>query len=238
MSGTRIEGSALQRDVVGPLRSTELFSSLSQDAAERLARHLVRRRYRRDEVLFHLGDAGDRLHLIESGRVKIGLASEDGREGTLTLLGPTDVFGELVLLDGAPRSATATAIEPTVTLTLDRPTFRGLIDDDAEIRDAVLVGLARWLRRVTDQVADLHFLDLRGRVCSALLRLAGDDALDTGTPIELPAITQAQLAALAAGTRQRISVTLAELVDDRTIEYDGKTITVLDFGRLERAAGR
>jgi CRP-like cAMP-binding protein len=217
--------------ILVPLRSSDLFRSLDDEAATRLARRLVRRRYRTDEVVFHAGDPGDRLHLVDSGRVRIGMASEDGREGTLTILGPGTVFGELVLLDGAPRSATATAMEPTETLTLDRAAFLALLDEDRAIREAVLVGLARWLRRVTDQVSELHFLDLRGRVVATLVRLAREIGPADG-PVELPPMTQSALASLVAASRQRVNGVLADLSRDGLIVADGKHITVPDVDRL------
>ena len=158
--------------ILAPMRASDLFRSLDDAAAARLARRLVRRRYRADEVVFHQGDPGDRLHVIETGRIRIGMGAEDGREGTLTILGPGAVFGELVLLDGAHRSATAVALEPTTTVTLDRAAFRALVDEDAAIREAVLAGVARWLRRLTDQITELHFLDLRGRLAATLVRMA------------------------------------------------------------------
>jgi CRP-like cAMP-binding protein len=219
--------------ILAPLRASDLFRSLDDAGAARLARHLVRRRYRADEVIFHQGDPGDRLHVIETGRVRIGLEAQDGREGTLTILGPGRVFGELVLLDGAPRSATAIAMDPTVTVTLDRAAFRSLVDEDPAIREAVLSGVARWLRRVTDQVTELHFLDLRGRVAATLVRMARE-AGPTPGPVELPALTQGEVASLVAGTRQRVNAVLGDLGREGLIAYDGKRITVLDVEQLDR----
>ena len=220
--------------IFAPMRASDLFRSLDDAAATRLARRLVRRRYRADEVVFHQGDPGDRLHVIESGRIRIGIAASDGREGTLTILGPGSVFGELVLLDGAYRSATAVALEPTSTVTLDRAEFRALVDEDAAIREAVLEGVARWLRRLTDQITELHFLDLRGRLAAALVRLARDHGPVEG-PVTLPPLTQAELASLVASTRQRINAALGELVREELIRIEGRRITVLDVDRL---AGR
>jgi CRP-like cAMP-binding protein len=219
--------------ILAPLRETDLFRSLDDAAAARLARRLARRRYRADEPVFHQGDPGDRLHVIESGRVRIGMDSEDGRVGTLTVLGPGQVFGELVLLDGAPRSASAVALEPTVTVTLDRATFRSLLAEDEGIREAVLAGVAGWLRRLTEQMTELHFLDLRGRVAATLVRMAREAGLRDG-PVVLPALTQTEVASLVAGTRQRVNGVLGDLGREGLIRYDGKRITVLDVDRLAR----
>jgi CRP/FNR family cyclic AMP-dependent transcriptional regulator len=224
------DASARERSVE-LLRSTDLFGSLDEAAAARLARDAGRRRYRAGEILFHEGDPGDRLHVIDTGRVRLVLTSEDGREGTLAVLGPGDAFGELVLLDGAPRSATALALEATETLTLDRAAFEALLDEDPAIRRAVLATVARWLRRLTSQVADLHFLDLRGRVVSTLVRLARDGEPAEGS-VTLPPLTQSDLAALVAGTRQRVNAVLADLVREGLIAQDGRRITIPDVEAL------
>ena len=132
------------------------------------------RRFRRGEVIFHLGDPGDALFIVMSGAIKIMLPSDAGDEAILATLRPGDVFGELALLDGAPRSATATALEATETLILPRGQFRELLDTEPAIVDALLASLASELRRLTNHVEELHFLDITGRLASRLARLAAE----------------------------------------------------------------
>jgi CRP/FNR family transcriptional regulator, cyclic AMP receptor protein len=223
---------------IEPLRASHLFCSLDDDALVRLALCAARRRYRADEVIFHAGDPGDRLHVIDRGRVRIAIQSADGREGTLSILGPGEAFGELALLDGDPRSATAITMEASETVTLDRVAFEALLDADRSMRRAVHAGLGRWLRRLTEQVADLHFLDVRGRVAATLVRLARETAPASERMVELPALTQSDLASLVASTRQRVNQTLADLVRDGLISQDGRRITVVDVARLAELASR
>jgi CRP-like cAMP-binding protein len=230
--------SATRERTIRLLRASDLFRSLDDEAGARVARYAVRRRYRADEVVFHAGDPGDRLHVIDSGRVRIAIMSPDGREGTLSILGPGDAFGEIVLLDGAPRSATAVALDATETVTLERAAFDALIEADAVIRRAVLAGVARWLRRLTDQVSDLHFLDLRGRLASTLVRLARDAEPDASGEVTLPPLTQSELASLVAGTRQRVNGALADLAREGLIRQDGRRITIVDVERLAETIGR
>src|SRR5882672_12585116 len=104
-----------------------LFHGIEADELTRIALTMTRRRYRRDEVIFHEGDPGDSLHVVVVGRVKITRESAEGDEAIVVILAPGDTFGELVLLDGAPRSATATAMEPTETMTMSRATFVELV---------------------------------------------------------------------------------------------------------------
>ena len=98
------------RPLVASLALIPFFSGLDAAALERVAAGTRTRRFRRGEVIFHAGDPGDALFVIVSGEVKIAVPSESGEEAILTTLREGDVFGELALLDGAPRSATAAAL--------------------------------------------------------------------------------------------------------------------------------
>src|SRR5690349_9574438 len=169
-TGGQVEGSF----AVESLRHCALFHDASEAALERLVGRLRQRRFRRNEVIFHQGDPGDSLHIVDEGSVKIILPSPDGEEAIIATLREGDFFGELALLDGAPRSATAVALETTTTLALPRDAFMELLDQDRGLRDALLAGLAHELRRVTGHVEELHFLDLAGRLAMRLARLAGD----------------------------------------------------------------
>src|SRR5262245_27083175 len=106
------------------LEKVPLFAHLPADALEVLATRLRRRRYARGDTIFYQGDPGAYLCIVHNGRVKLGLTSPEGREIIIDLLGSGEVFGELALLDGEPRSADAVAIEPTELLLLERDEFR------------------------------------------------------------------------------------------------------------------
>ena len=164
--------------VVDFLSAIPFFAGLEAGALERLAASMRSRRFRRGEVIFHVGDPGDALFIILSGAVKISLPSETGDEAILATLRPGDVFGELALLDGAARSASAAAIAATETVVLPRDRFRELIADEAGVRDALLAAIAGELRRLTHHVEELHFLDITGRLAARLVRLADEG----GTP--------------------------------------------------------
>src|SRR4026208_2401195 len=157
---------------VTALAKTPLFAHASASTLQTVANNLRRRRFRRNEVIFHQGDPGDSLHIVAGGAVKIVLPSAEGEEAIIATLRPGDFFGELALLDGAPRSATAVALGPGGTLELPRAAFHELLDSDPALRDALLAGLAHELRRLTSHVEELHFLDLAGRLAMRLYRLA------------------------------------------------------------------
>ena len=158
--------------VVDRLQQAALFQNASPESLDLVARSLRPRRFRRGEIVFHQGDPGDALHLVTAGAFKTILIGIDGEEAIIATLRTGDFFGELALLDGAPRSATVTSLEASETWSLPRTTLRELLDHDPALRDALLAGLARELRRLTRQVEELHFLDLAGRLAMRLARLA------------------------------------------------------------------
>ena len=221
------------------LTSMPFFAGLDAAALDRVASGTRIRRFRRGEVVFHLGDPGDALFLISSGAVKITLPSETGDEAILATLQPGEVFGELSLLDGAPRSATAVALEPTETIVLQRDRFRALMTTEPSIRDAVMANMAAEVRRLTTQVEDLHFLDVTGRLAKCLVRLAGEGRPDGNGGIRLrSALSQSELAAMVGCTRQSANRVMGQFTDDGLIRVDRDSITVMNLPGLERAARR
>lgn len=229
----------MEHDVAAAaLRRCALFADCHPETIAGVVRHLGRRRYRRGDTIFHQGDPGDALHILVSGAVKIALPSTEGEEAIIATLRPGDFFGELALLDGAPRSATAGALEPTETLVLPRAVFRDLLDRDPSLRDALLTGVAAELRRITRHVEELHFLDLAGRLAIRLVRLARDVAEGPG-PIRLPwPYTQTELAAMIGGTRQSVNRMLADLVGDGLVVIDRDALVITDVEALARRAER
>jgi len=221
------------------LRACALFARVSDPLLDRLAHVLRHRRFRRNEVIFHQGDPGDSLHIIAQGAVKIVLPSAEGEEAIIATLKTGDFFGELALLDGAPRSATATALESSETLVLPRDVFRELLDQEPSLRDALLAGMVAELRRLTGQVEELYFLDLAGRLAMRLVRLAQEaNPAATGVVrLDWP-YTQSDLAAMIGGTRQSVNRLLADLVRDGLLTIDRDTLVIDDLERLARHAER
>lgn len=215
-----------------------LFQGIEPDELTRIALTMTRRRYRRLEVIFHEGDPGDSLHIIVAGRVKITRQSLDGDEAIIVTLGTGESFGEVVLLDGAARSATATAMEPTETIVLTRANFERLVDGGSPFRWSLLGGVAHRIRRLTDQLAEVHFLDIGGRLALTLSRLAEEAAPGVTADVRLARpLTQTDLAAMVGGTRQRVNQILGELADEGLVAIDAGGIVVRDVPALRNRAG-
>ncbi len=216
------------------LSTVPLFSGLGESDLASLAAGMRERRFRRNEVIFHVGDPGDALFIVASGTVKITLPSETGDEAILATLRAGEFFGELALLDGAPRSATATALEATDTLVLPRTRFRDLIAAEPSIRDALFAALAAELRRLTVHVEELHFLDMGGRLAAVLARLANEQGrrLEDGTIRLQASLTQSDLAAMVGCTRQSVNKLLGLFVDDGLVRLERDAIVVIDYPGL------
>jgi CRP/FNR family cyclic AMP-dependent transcriptional regulator len=217
------------------LRRCALFDRVDDATLAIVADSLRVRRFRRNEIIFHQGDPGDSLYVIESGSVKIVLPSPEGEEAIIATLRGGDFFGELALLDGAPHSATATALEPTQILVLSRDRFLRLVDSEPDLRRALLASLAGELRRLTSHVEDLHFLDLAGRLAIRLVRLAREAAPESRTNVRLDwPYTQMDLAGMIGGTRQSVNRLLSDLVDEGLVRFDRDSLVIPDVAALER----
>ncbi|HEX2193775.1 MAG TPA: Crp/Fnr family transcriptional regulator [Candidatus Limnocylindria bacterium] len=229
-----------ERAAIDALRSCPLFAPCPEGVLADVGRRLRHRHFRRNEVIFHQGDPGDALHVITSGSVKIVLPSPDGEEAIIATLRSGDFFGELSLLDGEPRSATAVAVEATETLSLPRAVFRELLDQHPELRDALFAALTRLLRRLTRHVEELHFLDLAGRLAARLAYLARQsDPRASDGPVELDwPYTQSDLAAMIGGTRQSVNRLLSDLITDGLVRLEHERLVVTDVYALERRADR
>ena len=219
------------------LRDTTLFAGIDAATGDELAKRLVRRTYRRGQPLFHQGDPGDSLYVLVDGSVAVVVTSENGDRMTLTTLHAPDVLGEIALLDGGSRSASAEAVEETTALTLSRAAFLELMKEQPTLVDQLLHSLGALVRRLSEQAADFVFLDLGGRVAKALLRLAEDAGpVRDGVPVEV-AVTQGRLAEMAGGSRQSVNQILQSFQQRGYLEVQGRRVLLSRPEQLRRRAG-
>ena len=216
------------------LQQVPFFARLTAEEAAALAEKLILRRFNTDQVIFHLGDPGGLLYIITSGKVKISYSNPDGQEALLTILGPGDFFGELSLLDASPRSATAEAIEPTETYTLDGGSFNMFLDNTPGFAHHVLSVMATRIRILNNQLSDIFFLDLPAGLARTLLRLAdqyGKKSANGGIQIDI-ALTQTDLAEMTGGTRVSINKALGRFRRSKWVEVSGRHFTIRDRDAL------
>ena len=221
------------------LKSVPIFASLKPEQLQSLPGKLRRRHYQRGEVIFHQDDPADRMHIIIEGRVKISITSEDGREKDIALFQPGDCFGEMALLDGSNRSATATAMEPSDTMVLFREDFLGFLSENPELTSDVTSLLTKRLRNVNQMLGDVVFLDVPTRVAKQLLALAEDyvsDGDDDGAlrGIIVVPIGQEELARLVGTSRETVSRALQSYRRLGMVTTSHRRITITDLIGLER----
>ncbi|HEY3117582.1 MAG TPA: Crp/Fnr family transcriptional regulator [Chloroflexota bacterium] len=210
--------------------------------AELLERHKIREHpeikqqtFAPGETIFRKGDPGDSLYVIQNGQVKIVLPSDGEDEALLGVLEAGDFFGELSLIDGQVRSASAVAAEPTQALVLHRDQFLEFVHASPEFALDVMVALAQRLRQSDEVIADAAFLDVAGRLAKRLVDLAaryGRPSPD-GTVISLR-LTQRELAGMIGATRESVNKHLQSLRAQRIITADGGRIVIRDLEKLRR----
>ena len=219
------------------LTRVPIFANLNGEQLRTLPEKLHPRRYQRGEVIFHEDDPADRMHIIVEGRVKISIASEDGRERDIALFQPGDCFGEMALLDGSNRSATATAMDATETIVLFRQDFLDFLGENPEVASDVNSLLIQRLRNVNEMLGDMVFLDVPTRVAKQLLALAEtySGEAKSGDAIVVP-MGQDELARLVGASRETVSRALNSYRRMGMLDTSHRRITITDLARLEKMA--
>jgi CRP/FNR family cyclic AMP-dependent transcriptional regulator len=208
-----------------------LLRGLAESDRRALLARLRRRSYRKGETLFHEGEAGDSLHLIEKGRVAIRASTRAGDEAILAVLGTGDCFGEQALLSPtATRTASVVALEAVETRVLLRTDFEQLRREQPSVDRFLIEVLAGQVRRLSGQLLDALYLPVETRVLRRLAELAGLYA--AGDPsVEVP-LRQEELASLAGSTRSTTNRVLQQLVDDNVVGLGRGRIVILDAAAL------
>ncbi len=219
------------------LAEAPLFAGLDADAATALRASMTDVALTRGTVLFREGERGDRLYVVLDGKIKLGITSTDGRENLLAILGPAEMFGELSLFDPGPRTATATALTDTTLAGLGHADLEHWLAGRPEVASALLLALARRLRRTNEAMADLVFSDVPGRVAKALLDLGerfgrtGPDGLQVTHDL-----TQEELAQLVGASRETVNKALADFAQRGWLRLEQRSVVLLDLDRLHRRA--
>ena len=219
-------------DVLG---RTELFGGIDKAMRRRIAEHVAVRIVERGQCVFTQDEPGDRMYVLAEGAVKLFVSSRDGGVVELVRHRPPATFGEVALLDGGPRSASAEATERSVLLVVTRAELLALLRAEEQVAEALLRTLGTIVRRTTSQVSDLAFLDLQGRVARQLLVLAAGGGNRTARTRQ---VTQGELATMVSGARQTVNQALRSLEARGYIRPDGRSFEILDRERLERLAER
>jgi CRP-like cAMP-binding protein len=215
----------------------DLLADLNADVRHAVVTLMVRRTYQKGETLFHEGDPGDTLHLIEKGRVAIRPSTPNGDVVTLTVLGPGAFFGEQALLsDDAVRTSSAVAMEAVETRMLHRRDLTALRREQPSIDRFIVSVLAAQVRRLSNQVLEALYTPAEHRVVRRLAELAR--LYDSGTATIDIGVRQEDVATMAGTTRPTANRALQDLVDGGVIALRRGHIEVIDRTALAKRAGR
>ena len=215
------------------IREVPLLARLPDADLDALASRGRRRRFPAGAVIFHEGDDGDGLYVLVEGRVRLTMLSGGGSEATLATLGPGECLGDMALLDGKPRSTTATAAEPTMTFMVSRDDFVAWISERPAAALALLETLSQRLRRANENMTDLVFLDLSQRLAKEIVRLATPEPGGKAPRIQ---VTQGELASMLGVSRESVNKQLNQFAREGWIKLGRGSVTVLDQRALRHYA--
>jgi CRP/FNR family transcriptional regulator, cyclic AMP receptor protein len=214
------------------LRGHPAFRLLSANALEQIRSYVIRKRVARGTMIFAKGDAGSLLMAVLEGSVRISVPTLNGHEVVLSQVSRGEVFGEMAVIDGQPRSANATAVENCELMVIDRRNFLPVMHSHPEVAIKLLELLSARLRQSNEQVEDVMFASLPVRLARAVLKLArvpecGD------RPVRL-VITQRELSQMIGVSRESTNKQLRTWQKRGWIRLDHAAITVLNAGALSR----
>jgi CRP-like cAMP-binding protein/KaiC/GvpD/RAD55 family RecA-like ATPase len=219
------------------LRGIPLFSSVSVDDLSSLSRQFTRRHYRKGEIIFHKDDFGSTFHIINIGKVKLSIPSEEGADVLLAHLGPGDFFGELALLDEKPRSATATAKDSTETLALEREDFLDFVKWYPDVAISILAVLAQRIRNLNSQLESVILFKPQARLAQTLLKLLSSHGSEIpgGLKISIP-LTQSELAEMVRVTTGTIRRLLRDFREAGIVSIENQRYLIHKPEELRRMA--
>lgn len=210
-----------------------LFGNLTEEELSQLAQIVRERKFDRNQVIFYEGDLGGSLYVIVSGTVKIVIMADDGREHILGLLDEGNFFGEISLIDGEPRSATAIALDKVNIVMISREDFVRLLRENPEMSLKIMQTLCERLRRTDKHVETLAFLSAPGRVAQVLLNWAEKEAPGQDKNVQIPhKMTRQEFASIAGTSRETLTRVLMDFQDDGLIKLEKNRIVLNDRKHL------
>jgi CRP/FNR family transcriptional regulator, cyclic AMP receptor protein len=214
------------------LRSVALFADLEEGELERFSHVAVPRSFPAGTRVFHEGDSSDACYIVSEGSFRVTREHSDGRAITLATLGPGEIFGELAMLDGDKRSASAESITDGTLLALPANDVRNLLSRNPEIALKLVAGLVRRLRQANMRLSRQSFQTVPSRVAGILAQLSRDGQDDDETAEVTIRMNQTDLAQLAGTSRESVSRFLAELERAGVVRSGRGRVTVLEPQKL------
>jgi len=217
------------------LATVPIFSDLSANVLDELLSRMTKRSYQKNNMILMEDEFGDTFFIIASGSIKITRVSEDGREVILAMLGESEFFGEMSLLDGETRSANAIAIEESEVLILKRHDFLLFLERFPKIAISLLTEMAGRIRKSDQQIESLSLSDAEHRIGITLIRMAEELGTIRQGKVEISNLPYQQDIANMAGTsRETVSRMMKILEDKGFIKRSGHSLSILDYSQFKK----
>ncbi|HTX18513.1 MAG TPA: Crp/Fnr family transcriptional regulator [Bacteroidota bacterium] len=212
------------------LRNVPIFNELSDQELEKIAGLGVRKKYKKGSIILLEEETGAALFVIVSGKVKIVRMDDDGREVILSILGESDFFGEMAILDGLTRSASVVATSKSELFMIHRRDFLKLLNDYPMVAIALLRELTGRLRKADAQIKSLSLKDAAGRVANVVLQLADDIGMFRKGRVEIDELPlQQDLANMAGTSRETISRMIHKFIKKGYLQLQGNKLIINDY---------
>jgi CRP-like cAMP-binding protein len=218
------------------LRNHSLFGQLPAAAVEHLGSYMKRRTLPRGSQIFAKGEPGTGLMGVLTGTVKISVPSVDGRDIVLNMIHEGEIFGEIALLDGRPRTADATAMTDCELMVIERRDFIPFLRSQPDLTIKIIEILCERLRRTSEQVQEVTFLNLPTRLAKALLRLSAD--VDARAATRRVTITQREISQIIGRSRESTNKQLRTWEKDGWISLERGALTVLRRDKVAEVAAQ
>jgi CRP-like cAMP-binding protein len=222
-------------DKLSLLQSVPIFSELSPSDLNKIAERMIQRTYTKGQMILLEDDLGQTFFVIAGGSVKITRLSDDGREVILAMLGESDFFGEMSLLDGAGRSANVVALDSSEVLTLARNDFLEILQEYPKISISLLEELTQRIRKSDQQIESLSLSDVEQRIGITLIRLAEElGTIKHGTVKINNLPYQQDIANMAGTSRETVSRTFKLLEEKGLVTREGRKLTIYNFNQFTK----
>jgi len=207
------------------LRNVPLFSALPEQQLVLLTSAVSRRGFPRGTTIIAAGDVTESLYVVISGRLKVMMSDDEGREVILAILGPNEFFGEMGLIDDHPRSASVVAIEACEVLSLSKRDFKSCLAENFEMAMTVMRGLVKRLREADQKIGSLALMDVYGRVARLLLEMA---ETVNGQKVVTKKVAKQDIAKMIGASREMVSRVMKDLQSGGFIEVRPGSILLRD----------
>ena len=217
------------------LKNINVFSELSWQELSELKRITRMVDYRKNEPIYLPGEPSEQVYMLKKGRVKLSKVSSEGREATIAILEPGEIFGEVEVLNAIPRESMVEALEPVMVCEIQRSDFDRYLQTYPEVGGKVIKFMGGRLRQLETRVGDLVFKSAPARLASLLLELSETMGIVENGAVQLQIrLTHQNLANLIGTSRETVSTLMAQFVQRGLLKQERRYIWILDKNNLAK----